>query len=185
MGMNAADWIIVAAIGISVLHAASQGFFLEACSLAGVIAGYLIAAWEYRVVSNWLSAFVHPASVADFAGFLLIFLAVVLLAGILGRIVSWGVRKAGLGWADRVLGAAFGLIRGFLVVTVFTLAVAAFSPGTSWLAHSSFAPYLLAVGRAGTWLAPAEVRSKVQEGVELLRTRQRSEIFNGSFGGLE
>ncbi len=183
--MNAADWIIVAAVGISVLHAASQGFFLEACSLAGVIVGYLVAAWEYRVVSDWLSGFVHPASIADFAGFLIVFLAIVLLAGIIGRIVSWGARKAGLRWADRVLGAAFGLVRGFLVITVCTLAMAAFAPGSPWLAHSSIAPYLLVVGRAGTWLAPAEVRSKVQEGVDLLRSQQRSKILSNSLGRLQ
>jgi uncharacterized membrane protein required for colicin V production len=41
--MNAADWLIIAALFLSVVIAVSQGFFYEVISLAGTVVGYLVA----------------------------------------------------------------------------------------------------------------------------------------------
>ncbi|HLH09422.1 MAG TPA: CvpA family protein [Terriglobales bacterium] len=166
--MSLADWLIVAAIVLSCAQAAAQGFFTEAFALAGTVVGFLLAAWEYPWISDSLLSSVNPRWVADIVGFFVIFIAVVLLAGIAGRITSWAVREAGLKWMDRFLGAVFGLLRGLLVVIVVCLATAAFAPGARWLSNSSMAPYFLAVGRAATWLTPGEIRSRVHEGIEVL-----------------
>ena len=167
--MNGADWLIVAVVLLSGLLAASQGFFFELFSLAGVIAGYLLAAWEYATVASWYQPYVSSPWVADVAGFLTIFLAVVLLAGMAGRLARWSMKEVGLRWFDRLLGAAFGLVRGVLVVTVIAFAVASFSPGASWLARSSIAPYLLVLARAGSWVVPGQVRQQFRGGLEVLR----------------
>src|SRR5690349_8152756 len=126
--MNGVDWLIVLAVLLSITLAASQGFFFEVFSLAGVVVGYLLAAWEYTRVSSWLSPYTRAQWVADAAGFLIIFLAVVLLAGMAGRITRWAVKEAGLRWFDRVLGAIFGFVRGVLLVSVILLSVATFAP---------------------------------------------------------
>ena len=102
--------------------------------------------------------------------FFLVFVVVTILAGAIGRIVSWGVREAGLRWVDRVLGAAFGVVRGLLVVTVIVMATAAFAPNAQWLRQSQTAPYFLVIGRGASWLAPAEVRNRVREGMDLLHS---------------
>ena len=78
--LNAADWVILAIIAFSVLTAAMQGFLFEAISLAGLVLGYLLAAWEYHVVANWLAPYVKAQSVADIIGFIVILLAVTILA---------------------------------------------------------------------------------------------------------
>ena len=165
--MSAGDWVIIAVLVLSTVLAIAQGFFQEVFSLAGVVLGFLLASWDYRVVSSNLS-FVNPPWMADITGFFIIFIVVVILAGTIGRIVSWGVKQAGLRWIDRVLGGAFGLVRGALVVTVLLMATAAFAPQSQWLARSSLAPYFLVLGRAASWLTPAEVRHRVRDGVELL-----------------
>jgi len=166
--MSAGDWVIVAALILSTVLAVSQGFFLEVFGLAGVVVGFLLASWDYRLVSSHLS-FVNPPWAADIAGFFVIFMLVVVLAGVIGRIASWGMKQAGLRWIDRVLGGAFGLLRGALVVTVVLMATAAFAPQSQWLEKSELAPYFLVVGRAASWLTPSEVRNRVHDGVELLR----------------
>jgi membrane protein required for colicin V production len=165
--MSAGDWVIVGVLLISVLQAASQGFFLEVFSLAGVVLGFLLASWEYPVVAGWLT-FINPSWVAEIVGFFAIFLCVMILSGVIGRIVSWAVREAGLRWADRVLGGAFGLVRGFLVVTVVVLGMAAFAPTSQLLARSNMAPYFLVLGRAASWLTPSDVRARVRQGIEVL-----------------
>ena len=166
--MTVADWLIVAAIVLSSVQAAAQGFFTEAFALAGTVIGFLVAAWEYPWLADGVLSSVNPRWVADIVSFFVIFVAIALLAGIAGRITSWAVREAGLKWMDRFLGAVFGFVRGLLVVTVVCLATAAFAPGARWLSQSSMAPYFLTVGRAATWLTPADIRARVRDGIELL-----------------
>ena len=167
--MNLADWVILGTILLSVLLAASQGFFYEVFSFAGVIVGYLLAAWEYRRVADWLSPYVKSGWVAEITGFLVIFLAVVILAGILGRILRWLLKKAGLRWFDRLLGAAFGLLRGALLVAITLLAVTTFAPGSRWLSGSELAPYFIVLARAASWVAPAEVRARFRQGTGVVQ----------------
>jgi len=166
--MNGLDWLMAAVIVLSVALAAAQGFLFEVFSLAGVVVGYLLAAWEYPRVAAWFAPLVKAQWIADIAGFLTIFIAVILLAGIAGRLARWSAHEAGLRWFDRVLGGAFGLVRGVLVVVVLAMALASFAPGSSWLAGSSFGPYLLAVGRAAVWVAPGEVRQRFRDGLKVL-----------------
>jgi len=167
--MSVGDWFFTVVMVLSVLVAAAQGFFLEVFSLAGVVVGFLLAAWEYSRVAGWLT-FINPPWAADIVAFFVVFVAVSILAGAIGRIASWGMREAGLRWVDRVLGAAFGVVRGLIVVTVVVMATTAFTPNAQWLRQSHAAPYFLVVGRGASWLAPAEVRNRVRQGIDLLRS---------------
>ena len=138
--------------------------------LAGVIVGYLLAAWEYPRAAVWYARYVNSQWVADIAGFFTIFIVVVLLAGVVGRIARWAVHGVGLRWFDRLLGAVFGFLRGAVVCTVIVLALASFAPQWGWLQQSRIAPFMLVSGRALIWAAPAELRQRFREGWDLLRT---------------
>jgi membrane protein required for colicin V production len=167
--MNLADWLIIGAILLSVAVAAAQGFLYEVFSLAGVIVGYLAAAWGYSRVAAWYAPLVKMPWVADVAGFLTIFLAVLLLAGTVAKLARWGMNKGGLRWFDRTLGGVFGLVRGMLLVTVVLVAAGSWTPDAPWLAKSQIAPYLLILGRAAVWVAPSEVRMQFHQGTQQLR----------------
>ena|SRR5437868_9408902 len=168
--MNAADWIIIGVIVFSGILAASLGFFYEVISLAGTVLGYLIASWQYPRVSAWLAPHVTSGWVADIAGFVIVFLAVVILAGFAARLARWFMREAGLSWFDRSLGALFGVLRGCLMVSVILMGMTAFTPRSSLLTNSDLAPYFLVVGRAAIWLAPSQLRVQFYRGLEFLRT---------------
>lgn len=170
MGLSILDWVIVLIVVLSILQAAAQGFFYEVFSLAGAIAGYLIAAWEYPRAAAWYAHYVNSPWAADIAGFLTIFFVVVLLAGIAGRIARSAVSGVGLRWFDRVLGGLFGVLRGLAVSTVIVLAMAAFSPQSTWLQQSRIAPFMLVTGRALIWAAPPELRQRFRDGWNLLRS---------------
>lgn len=173
--MTGADWIIVAAIVLSVVMAATQGFFCEMFSLAGVVVGYLVAVWQFYRVAAWFEPYVKAPWIADAIGFLIIFVAIGIVAGVLGKLVRRLMKAAGLSGFDRFLGALFGLLRGCLLVSVLLLAQAAFAPGAKWLETSELAPYFLVVGRAVIWLAPSELRGRFYQGLDLLR-QQRSPV---------
>ena len=52
--MTGADWVIVVVIVISVIQAAISGFFHEAFGIAGLVFGYLLAAWKYYRLARGL-----------------------------------------------------------------------------------------------------------------------------------
>ncbi|MEO6119350.1 MAG: CvpA family protein, partial [Terriglobales bacterium] len=167
--MSGLDWIILGVIALSVLLAAAQGFFFEMFSLGGAVVGYLLAAWQYQSLAPVFEPHVKSAAVASAAAFFLIFTGVMLVAGVVGRVVRWMMKEVGLRLVDRILGAAFGLLRGAVVVTVALLAMAAFVPGAKVLEQSQLSRYFLVAGKGVSWMAPAEMRQKFDEGIALLR----------------
>jgi membrane protein required for colicin V production len=166
--MNGLDWLIAGILVLSVVHAAAQGFVFELFSLAGTVFGYLLAAWEYPVVAHYLAPYVKSDLVAGGAAFLLIFVAVVILAGIAGRIARWATTSVGLRWFDRLLGGAFGFLRGALVVVVLLMAMASFLPSSRALAESGLAQYFLVAGRAVVYAGPGELKQKFRDGLKAL-----------------
>jgi len=166
--MNLADWAILGVIVFSVVMAIAEGFFHQAFSLAGLIVGYLLAAWQYRRLPEWFSPQLKSPWLGEIVAFVAIFLGVVILAGIAGRITRWVMKEAGLSLFDRLLGGLLGLLKGALFVSVILMGMTAFTPTSKWLEGSGLAPYFLVVGRAAIWLAPSQLRSKFYEGLGLL-----------------
>jgi len=166
--VTGADWIIVAAILLSMIQAISAGFFQEAFGLAGLVFGYLLAAWNYHRLAEHFAQY-SSRWLVEIAAFLVIFVGVMLLAGIAGRIAHWVMQKAGLSAIDRVFGGALGLLRGGLLVAIVLTCMTAFTPTSKWLEGSDLAPYFLVVGRAAVWVAPAELRARFYQGLDLLR----------------
>jgi membrane protein required for colicin V production len=167
--MSIADWIILGFLVFSVIGAALEGFFHEAFKLAGLVVGYLLAAWQYHRLAAWFAPHLKSPWVGEIAGFLIIFFAVLMVAGLAGRIARWAMKKAGLSSIDRLLGAVLGLLRGVLVVAIVLTAVAAFASTAAWLSGSQLAPYFLVGGRAAIWLAPSELRHRFYQGLDDLR----------------
>jgi membrane protein required for colicin V production len=166
----AIDWAIIAVLGISILVAAAQGFFYEVFSLAGVVFGYILAAWEYWRLAPWYLQYVKSQAAANVAGFITIFVFVAVLAGIAGKITRWAMKEVGLRWADRLLGAAFGLVRGVVVVSVGVLALATFYPDSGLFKGSELGRYFLVTARAASWVAPSDIRHMFHDGASVLRT---------------
>jgi membrane protein required for colicin V production len=176
--MTIADWFICGVLLINVVTAAMQGFFSEALTLAGLVVGYLLAAWKYRSLAEWFETFLKNPWLAEVLGFLIIFFAVVLLFGLAARIARWVMKEAGLSGFDRFLGAVLGLVKGGLMVSVILMGMAAFAPTSRFLQNSQLAPYFLVVGRAAIWMAPAELRARFYQGLELIH--QAPQKLNGS-----
>jgi membrane protein required for colicin V production len=166
--MTILDWIICAVVLASVITAAMQGFFSEALTMAGLVVGYIVAAWQYHGLAEWFERFLKNPWLAEILGFLLIFFAIVLLFGVAARIARWVMKEAGLSGFDRFLGALLGLLRGGLMVAIILMGMTAFQPASQLLQNSQLAPYFLVVGRAAIWLAPSELRARFYEGLSLI-----------------
>jgi membrane protein required for colicin V production len=133
-----------------------------------------MAVWWYSSAAAWFVPVVRTSALANVAGFLTIFVSTVLLAGLVGRVARAGAKAVGLHWFDRLLGGAFGFLRGILFVMVLLLGVTSWVPDSPWLVRSQLAPYMLVMGRAAIWAAPSEVRAQFGEGIKQLRVLQQA-----------
>ena len=170
--MSGFDWLIVVVIALSVLSAVAQGFFFELFAMGGLIVGYLLASWEYWRLSPWFEPYVRSQQVANAAGFMTVFFSVCILAGIAGKVTRWAAKEVGLRWVDRLLGGAFGLARGLLLVSVGVLAIATFAPDSHWLADSVLGRYFLVTARSASWLTPSDMQQKFRHGIDQFRKMQ-------------
>src|ERR1700758_603873 len=170
--MALVDWIILVILVVSVLSAAKKGFLLEIFSLAGGVAGLCIASWNYQRLLPWITRWVRSWPASEAFSFLSITLGVMIAAGILGRVIRWSVHSIGLGWADRLVGAIFGLLKGCALITVAILMIAAFVPRATWFRQSRLAPYFLNAAHRAAILTPYEFGERIRQGVVTMRNAQ-------------
>jgi membrane protein required for colicin V production len=163
------DWVLVAITGVSVVFAVLKGLTRELVSLAVLVAGLVMACWFYAVPAAWLAPYVRTPEIASLGGFLAILLASMVAGGLLSKLAAKLVDKAGLRWFDRLLGGAFGLVRGLLLCLALLLGLAVFPAGHESLSRSRLAPYLLQGARLLVVVAPSDVRARFRSGLERLQ----------------
>ncbi|MGK2924113.1 MAG: CvpA family protein [Lysobacterales bacterium] len=125
--MNWPDYAILAVIAISTLVGALRGFIKEVFSLLVWAAAFVIAYQFGGDVAALMEDAVSLPSVRTVMGFTGLFVAVLLLGGLLNYLLGRMVESTGLSGTDRLLGGVFGAARG-LALVVATLLVAGFTP---------------------------------------------------------
>ena len=170
------DWAVLALLALCVVNAARRGFLIEAFSLAGLLLGLPLAAWNYRRLLPYAAHWLRSGAFAEALSFLAIAVGVMLFAGLLGRLFRWSARSVGLGWADRLLGAAFGLAKGAVLATIALVTLAAFEPVTPWegtsIRGSALAPDLLGAAKGTALVAPGTLAGRVRHGLHQLHEEQ-------------
>lgn len=169
MGLNWLDFLLGAVFLLSILGAIAKGFVAELISLATVIAAVVVALLGYQRAGGWFEDLTKSHQVALAAGFLVLFLGVILV----GAVVSWIARKvirtAGLEWFDRFLGSLFGVLRGMLIASVILLVMMSFSIKPDAVRQSAMAPYVMTGARTIAWVMPYNLRSQFQSGFDKFR----------------
>lgn len=162
------DWAILAILIYSITISALKGFVREVLGLIAVLAGVLLASWTYRGVAGLFKDVVKTENFALFLGFSVIFLATLLAGVVIIWLITRFVKFAKVQWADRLLGAAFGFIRGWVIGAVLLLGLTAFEIQTERLRNSELAPYFLPGSRVIAWVTPYELKAKFLVGYRSL-----------------
>ena len=166
---NAFDWLLLAVLLWSTIIAFLRGIIRVLFSFVGLIAGIVLASWFYPNLAQRLAVLLSSLAVAQMAAFLLIAVSTMILIGLLGRLVSRTAHAVGLGIPDRLLGALFGFARGCLLGVAVMMAVAAFLPGSLWIAESRLLPYFLDGAHAVSFVVPQDLQSRILHGTEALK----------------
>lgn len=158
---------------LSTLMSARKGFSREIIGLAAALLGLLLASQFYRMAGQPLRPYLSNDSVAWLAGFLVVFFGVIIAGALLSALVSRFLRTIGLSFVDRLLGAAFGLLRGALVGIGLILTILAFTTSEA-VVHSRVAPYLIEVSHLVAKAAPQELKDSFQSRYEKVQAAWRS-----------
>jgi membrane protein required for colicin V production len=115
------DYAVIAIVGISILLSIIHGLLRELLSLASWVVAFMVAQIFAVDVAHLLPAALAQPSLRLLAGFLSVFVVVLVAMALLAMALSGLIKSAGLGFADRALGAVFGLVRGLAIVMVAVL----------------------------------------------------------------
>jgi membrane protein required for colicin V production len=180
--VNWLDWLIIGFVGLSVIGGFREGFIRLGIGFVALIVGFICAAWFYGLAADPLVGLVKTRMLANFLGFFMIFGGVMLTGSLLAALIARAFKLVGLSPVDRVLGGAFGLVRGSLVVIIATMCLMAFAPSSlpGAVERSTLAPYIIRSSRALTSVAPYDLRQgfnrtfdRVQGMIKELRDPQK------------
>jgi len=117
------DWILLAVLLVSLVVGAWRGLVYEVLSVLGWAASFYVAQWAAPQVATLLPLQSASEPVRYAAAFVLIFIAAVFAAGLLAFLLKKLVEAMGLRPVDRTLGAAFGLVRGLILLLAATVVI--------------------------------------------------------------
>ena len=167
-GVNWLDWTILGVLAVSTLLSLKRGFVKEALSLLGWVAAFLISTRFSAQMAGQLAGVIDSDSLRYAASYVILFAATLMLGSFLSMLVGQLIKATGLSGADRLLGTAFGLARGLVVLLVALFVVRAVVPdeNQAFIEESRLVPHIGMVEQwaranfAGTvedyWLARPE-----------------------------
>jgi membrane protein required for colicin V production len=90
------------------------------------------------MVSNWVGRYVVDHTVQIVLAVLVIIIGTVLLGSLINGLLTFVLRSAGLSGTDRLLGMAFGFVRGVFIVSLLILVtkLTSFAPAASYTNQS-------------------------------------------------
>lgn len=119
--MTLFDYAVLIIVGASVVVSVMRGFVRELLSLAAWVIAFVAANMLSATVASWLPSSITDGSLRALTAFAAVFVVTLIAASVLGLVLSRAIKSAGLGLEDRMLGGAFGLARGLLIVIVLVL----------------------------------------------------------------
>ena len=121
--MATTDWILLGVLALSLVIGAWRGLVYEVLSVLGWVLAFYAAQWLAPQVAVLLPLQSVSQSVRYAAGFALVFIAAIFTWGLVVFLIRKLVDSVGLRPVDRTLGAAFGLVRGLVLLLAFTVVI--------------------------------------------------------------
>ena len=161
--MNWIDLVLMLVIGSSVLAGFAAGFARVGVGFAAMIVGMFCGFWFYGIVAGVRARLRQLARDRESDR---------ILCDPDGGADSWArswdafwrsfSNGSGLSWLDRLLGGAFGVVRGFVIAAAMVTVLLAFapSPPPPSVVDSKLLPYVIDVSDVLAALTPREIKDQ-------------------------
>ena len=163
--MSSYTWfdILLLAVGaIATILGLLKGLVRELIGVVAALAGLILAANYYPNLSHVLPDLITQRQARDFISFGIIFVVLLLLGFIIGRMISRRISGASK-FLDRLLGAVFGFLKGAFFCGVIVLALTVFPADKDIVVSSRLAPVALRITQAVIQVVPKELKDRFIE----------------------
>jgi membrane protein required for colicin V production len=161
--MNLLDLGIIIILLLVVLRGYYRGLFQEISVIVGLLGGLLAAAHLYKGLAVKLGPWIKDPLYGQIIAFVVILVIVYWLARLIGYMVKRALSFLYLGGLDRVLGGAFALAKGMLVLGLLLTLITVVVPKDSrLLQESTTAPYLKSFYNRALKLLPPEFMIQIK-----------------------
>jgi membrane protein required for colicin V production len=152
--MTPVDYLLVAVVLVSTLVGFWRGFTTEALSLLTLLAAVGLA-WTFATaLAPGLGGVAEAGEVRLWVARVIIFVAVLIVGGLVSWLARKLVRQTGLSGLDRVLGAAFGVLRAAVLIGLGVIVLEfAEVDQESWWQEARLRPYAERVAEAVKYYA--------------------------------
>ena len=127
--MNWLDIAIVLIVAFFATTAFSAGLIRELVTLVSAVVGIVVAGLFYDDLARDVLVFIDNKDIANIVAFLVLLGAIYLAGQLIAIMLKQVTTILLLGWADRLGGALFGLLKGLVVVEVLLIAFVTFDVG--------------------------------------------------------
>jgi len=159
--MNWLDVALLLILAVSIVTSFRKGLSREIIGLVSTVLAMLLGIWFYGTAGGILQPYLSSRAAANFAGFFLVFGAVMLCGVLVSHVVGKFLRVTGLSIVDHALGAGFGFLRGTLIAVALIMGLLAFSPSQrppDSVVNSRLSPYVVDTARVFAAMAPRELK---------------------------
>ncbi|MBI4984371.1 MAG: CvpA family protein [Rhodocyclales bacterium] len=161
--MTVFDFAVFGIVGASVLVGLWRGVASEMLALAAWVAAFFTARHYGHAAGGLFAGQIADPTMSLAAGFVAVFVAVLIVFALARFVVSRLLRAVGLGLLDRLLGGIFGIARGMLIVLAAVLVGGMTSlPKASGWRESVLAPPLETAVIAGKAWLPPELAKRIR-----------------------
>lgn len=187
--MNWLDYLFLSILIGSVIAGAAKGLARMIVGLVATVLGILFACRWYAEAGSYVRDYVSSIPLANALGFFLVLCCFLIFGALVGAVLATAFKWVGLGWMDRLLGAAFGAVRAALVAIVIVLIATAFprTPFPDAVAESKFAPYVVNASAILVMAAPDELQDAFSTNLNALKkvwtdmTKKKNSLAEMSF----
>lgn len=136
------DYIIIGIIAFSIIVSLLRGFVREVLSLASWVVAFIVASQFYPSLAAYLTQ-IDSLYIRNGTAIGILFVLTLIVGAIVNFVIAQLVDKTGLTGTDRVLGVAFGLLRGVLIVAAVLFFLDTFTnfEQTEWWKESKLIPH--------------------------------------------
>ena len=118
MNFGTVDLVVTAVILISVIFAFYRGLLRELLGITGWILAGLAAAWSYDPLLEFFTGRVEKVQIWTITTTIVVALLILVVMTLINAHIAGKLRKSSLSGLDRILGAAFGVLRAALLIVL-------------------------------------------------------------------
>ena len=154
--MTSFDYTVLLIIGISIVVSMMRGAVREVLAIMGWLVAIIAAKTYATDLVPLLPADIPTESLKILAAYVIVFFGVLVIASLLTIALSSLIKKIGLNWFNRFLGAFFGFARGLIIVCVlvFLAGLTSLPKDARWTNAMFSSPLEALVKTLLPWLPP-------------------------------